>query len=67
MSKPIWEGQPGQWHEGKYRYVRHICPGLAIFKEGENGKEEVFAKATHGVCGWALKWRGTYWEFIRER
>ena len=61
--KPIWEGQPGQWHVGDYRFVRFLRPGVAVFKEGENGKEELFAAARGGFSGWALKWRGTYWEF----
>ena len=64
--KPISEGQPSQWHPGNYQFVRFLGCGVAVFREGENGKDEVFAARREGVAGWSIKWRGTYWEFCRS-
>lgn len=63
--KPIMEGQPGALSPGDYQFVQFAGePGLAWFREGDNGKHELFvARGRAGHSGWELFWRGTCWEF----
>lgn len=61
----VLEGQPGKLAPSEYRFVRWSGrrDGVAIFRNGPHGHDEVFAARANGHAGWGLYWRGTHWEF----
>lgn len=47
-----------------YQFIRYMGDGLALFKEGLDGKAELFV-TNKNHASWGLFYNGTHWEFCR--